>query len=68
MPWHGTFLQKAGFLNGEGREGLLKLSPLKFGFPGPSGGKSTQISLHGNPQNLGFDSVSREPKTGVQGS
>lgn len=27
MPWHGTFLQKAGFLNGEGREGLLKLSP-----------------------------------------
>ena len=51
-----------------GREGLLKLSSPQFGFPGPSGGKSTQISLHGNPQNLGFDSVSREPKTGVEGS
>lgn len=42
--------------------------PPKFGFPGPSRRSSTQISLHGTPPNLAFDSVSRGPKTGVEGS
>ena len=61
--WPGAFRKTGG-----GGEQAAEALPPKFSSPGPSGRKSTQISLHWKPPNLGFDSVPRELKTGVEGS
>lgn len=57
MPWPGAS-RKKDVCECVGGAGCWKPSPLSLAFPGPSRRRSTQISLHGKPPNLAFDSVS----------